>query len=199
MIPCRGVLGLLLAVVVAGCSAVSAVGINDAAGVPSSYASAVPVRGSAGPYVLGPGDRIRLKVYSDDQMSGEYEVDSTGFVSIPLVGEVKAAGMTTRQLERAVAARMQGKLAQKPEVNIEIAAYAPFYIYGEVKKAGEYPYRPGLTLADAIATAGGLTYRADEDRIAIRHAGTRTEQVVRLGVPVRIHPGDNIRVTERIF
>jgi len=199
MNPCRGVFGLLLALVVAGCSAVSAVGVGDAQGLPSSYASVAPARGSVGPYALGPGDRIRLKVYSDDQMSGEYEVDSAGFVSIPLVGEVRAAGMTTRQLERAVAARMQGKLAQKPEVNIEIGAYAPFYIYGEVKKAGEYPYRPGLTLADAVATAGGLTYRADEDRIAIRHAGTRTEQVVRLGAPIRIHPGDNIRVIERIF
>ncbi len=149
--------------------------------------------------MLGPGDRVRIKVYNEAELTGEYEVNSAGFVSLPLVGQVKASGMSTVQLESAIAARMKGKLSQDPRVNVEIAAYAPFYIFGEVKKAGEYPYRPGLTLADAIATAGGLTYRANEGRVYLRRAGSLAEQLVTLDMSVRVYPGDNIRVSERIF
>lgn len=165
----------------------------------TGHDTVLSLRGSGGAYVVGPGDRLRIKAYSDDQLSGEYEVNSAGFISIPLVGQVRASGMTVRQLERNIAARMKGKLAQKPDINVEIAAYAPFYIFGEVKKAGQYPFRPGLTIADAIATAGGLTYRANESRIYLRRAGHVSEEVVTLDVPVRVFPGDNIRVTERMF
>jgi polysaccharide export outer membrane protein len=142
---------------------------------------------------------VRVKAYSDEQLNGEYEVNSSGHVSIPLVGEIKASGLTTRKLERAIVTRMKGKIARDPKINVEIAAYAPFYIYGEVKKAGEYPFRPGLTVADAIATAGGLTYRANESKIYLRHADGPAEQTVTLDRPVRIFPGDNIRVSERMF
>lgn len=157
------------------------------------------MRGSNGPYVLGPGDRLRVKVYNDADLTGEYEINSGGFISLPLVGEVKASGQTTSQLERAIAARMKGKISQDPKVNIELAAYAPFYIYGEVKKAGEYPFRPGLTVADAVATAGGLTYRANENAIYLRRAGSAAEQMVPLDPPIRVFPGDNIRISERMF
>jgi polysaccharide export outer membrane protein len=116
-----------------------------------------------------------------------------------LVGEIKAAGLTTSKLERVIVARMKGKIARDPKINVEIAAYAPFYIYGEVKKAGEYPFRPGLTVADAIATAGGLTYRANENKIYLRRADVQAEQTITLDRPVRIFPGDNIRVSERMF
>jgi polysaccharide biosynthesis/export protein len=149
--------------------------------------------------MLGPGDRVRLKFYDDANLSGEYEVNSAGFVSIPLVGEVKASGLSTSQLEKNIARRMKGKIAQDPNVNAEIASYAPFYIFGEVKKAGVYPYQPGLTVAGAIATAGGLTYRADENTIYLQHAGAAVQETVKLDVPMRIFPGDNIRVGERMF
>ena len=116
----------------------------------ASYAGPGPYRGPDVPYILGPGDRVRLKVYDDQNLNGEYEVNSAGFVSIPLVGQVKASGTTTNQLEKTLIARMKGNIAQNPKINVEIAAYAPFYIYGEVKKAGVYPFQPGLTVADAI-------------------------------------------------
>ncbi len=132
-------------------------------------------------------------------MSGEYEINSSGAVSLPLVGGVKAVGLTTRQLEQTIAARMKGKVATEPHVSVEMASYAPFYVMGEVKKAGEYQYHIGLTVADAIATAGGLTYRADDHKIILRRAGSNTEQVVSLEVPVKIYPGDNIRVAESFF
>jgi polysaccharide export outer membrane protein len=149
--------------------------------------------------VLGPGDRLRIKVYDDENLTGEYEINSAGYVSVPLVGQVKASGLTTSRLEKMIAARMKGRISQDPKINIEIATYAPFYIYGEVKKAGVYPFQPGLTVADAIATAGGLTYRANEGTIYLQHAGSAAPQVVGLETPVRIFPGDNIRVSERIF
>src|SRR5262249_26607367 len=122
-----------------------------------------------------------------------------GIVSVPLVGEVRVAGHTAQQVERTLAARMKGAISQDPKVNVEIAAYAPFYVHGEVKKSGEYPYRPGLTLGDAIATAGGLTYRANEARIYLRRAGSPVEDTVSLDMRLPVYPGDNIRVSERIF
>jgi protein involved in polysaccharide export with SLBB domain len=190
---------LLLVAGLAGCS-VAGTGQADSGKIAlASYAGPGAQRGSDLPYILGPGDRVRLKVYDDQNLNGEYEVNSAGFVSIPLVGQVKASGTTTSQLEKTLVARMKGSIAQNPKINVEIAAYAPFYIYGEVKKAGVYPFQPGLTVADAIATAGGLTYRADESTIYLQHAGARTQEAVRLDVPMRIFPGDNIRVSERMF
>jgi protein involved in polysaccharide export with SLBB domain len=198
MLHIKGVLCLMLVAVLAGCSAGN--GPNDATGIAAaSYAGPGPLRGSDGPYKLGPGDRVRIKVYDDVNLTDQYEVNSAGFVSIPLVGSVRASGLTTAQLERVIADRMKGKLAQDPKINVEIASYAPFYIYGEVKKAGMYPYQPGLTVADAIATAGGLTYRADERTVYLQRAGSPQQQAVRLDVPQRVFPGDNIRIAERMF
>jgi polysaccharide export outer membrane protein len=132
-------------------------------------------------------------------VTGEYEVNSAGFVSVPLVGQVKAAGLTTRQLEQTLMSRMKGDIVKDPKVNVEIATYAPFYVYGEVKKAGTYPFQPGMTLADAIAVGGGLTYRADESTVILQRAGSRWIYAVPLLGTIRVYPGDNIRVAERFF
>lgn len=197
----RNILCLLLTVLLAACSAASSYQQATQYGeeARTSYAGPAPMRGSTGAYILGPGDRLRIKVYSDADMTGEYEINASGAVSLPLVGDVRASGQTTRQLEQRIAAAMRGKVATDPKVSVEIAAYAPFYIYGEVKKAGEYPYRVGLTVADAIATAGGLTYRADERKILLRRAGSIDEHVISLDAPAKVYPGDNIRVSESYF
>jgi polysaccharide biosynthesis/export protein len=196
----RTVLCLLLAVSLAGCAVAGDSGLSSqASAFAGSRSGAVHGHRVAGPYHLGPGDHVRIKVYNDDSVSGDYAVGSNGHISIPLVGDVEAAGLTTRQLEQTIVKRMQGKIARDPKINVEIIAYAPFYIYGEVQKAGEYPFRPGLTVADAVATAGGLTYRANEDRIYVRHAGATGEREVTLETPTRIFPGDNIHVAERMF
>lgn len=188
-------LSMLPALVLANCTG-SSTTYHDAQA--SNYGPP-PSRGPAGPYVLGPGDKVRLKVYGDADVNGDYEVNSAGFVSIPLVGQVKAAGLTTRQLENALMARMRGKVANDPKVNVEITTYAPFYVHGEVKKAGIYPFQPGLTVADAIATAGGLTYRANEDKVLLRRAGSNETVIVPVEGSVRVYPGDNLRVAERYF
>jgi polysaccharide export outer membrane protein len=150
-------------------------------------------------YRLGPNDRIRLKVYGEQDVSGDYEVDGSGYVSVPLAGRVRAAGLTTRQLERAIASALAKGMLRDPRVNVEVAAYRPFYILGEVKRAGEYPYKSGLTVLDAVASAGGYTYRANESKVAIRRAGSAVEDIYPLDVPVLVYPGDNIRIPERYF
>jgi polysaccharide export outer membrane protein len=150
-------------------------------------------------YVLGPMDRIRLKVYGEPDIAGEYEIDSNGQVSIPLAGHIGAAGLTTRQLEQAIRSALAKGIVRDPRVNVEIALYRPFYILGEVKKGGEYPYRLGLTVMDAVASAGGFTYRANEGKVYLRRSGAGAEEVYALDAPIPVFPGDNIRIPERYF
>jgi polysaccharide export outer membrane protein len=153
----------------------------------------------SGTYVLGPTDRVRLKVYGEPDITGEYEVDSNGYVSVPLAGHVRAAGLTTRQLEKAIVSALSKGIVRDPRVNVEIALYRPYYILGEVKKSGEFPYRLGLTVLDAVASAGGFTYRANENKVYLRRSGSTTEEIYPLDAPILIFPGDNIRIPERYF
>jgi polysaccharide export outer membrane protein len=167
----------------------------------NAIAQAQPVspESTAATYVLGPNDRIRLKVYGEPDIAGEYEIDSNGQVSIPLAGHIKAAGLTTKQLERSIASALAKGIVRDPRVNVEIALYRPYYILGEVKKGGEYPYRLGLTVMDAVASAGGFTYRANENKVFLRRSGAGAEEVYALDAPILVFPGDNIRIPERYF
>ena len=165
----------------------------------NAFAQTQPAAAEAGSYVLGPNDRIRLKVYGEADITGEYEVDSNGQVSIPLAGHVRAAGLTTKQLERSITSALAKGIVRDPRVNVEIALYRPYYILGEVKKGGEYPYRVGLTVMDAVASAGGFTYRANENKVYLRRSGAGAEEVYPLDSPILVFPGDNIRVPERYF
>jgi protein involved in polysaccharide export with SLBB domain len=167
--------------------------------VRQSNANAAAESSDSSSYVLGPSDRVRLKVYGEQDITGEYEVDTNGYISVPLAGRVKAAGLNTRQLEKAVAAALSKGLLRDPRVNAEVATYRPFFILGEVKKAGEYPYKAGLTVLDAVASAGGYTYRANESKVVIRRAGSNVEETHALDAPVPVFPGDNIRIPERYF
>ncbi len=165
----------------------------------AQQAESVPPASAAANYVLGPNDRVRLKVYGEPDIAGEYEVDNNGNVSIPLAGHIRAAGLTTRQLERSIASALSKGIVRDPRVNVEVALYRPYYILGEVKKGGEYPYRLGLTVMDAVASAGGFTYRANENKVYLRRSGAGAEEVYALDAPVPIFPGDNIRIPERYF
>jgi protein involved in polysaccharide export with SLBB domain len=167
----------------------------------NAFAQAQPPSSAAAAesYVLGPNDRIRLKVYGEADITGEYEIDSNGQVSIPLAGHIKAADLTTKQLERSITSALAKGIVRDPRVNVEVALYRPYYILGEVKKSGEYPYRLGLTVMDAVASAGGFTYRANENKVYLRRSGTSVEEVHALDAPIPVFPGDNIRVPERYF
>jgi polysaccharide export outer membrane protein len=167
----------------------------------NAFAQAQPLSpaAAAGSYVLGPNDRIRLKVYNEADITGEYEVDSNGQVSIPLAGHIMAAGLTTKQLERSITSALAKGIVRDPRVNVEVALYRPYYILGEVKKGGEYPYRLGLSVMDAVASAGGFTYRANENKVYLRRSGAGVEEIYALDAPILVFPGDNIRVPERYF
>lgn len=195
MWPFRLIVLFFVAVLLSACQWVSAA--EPVAMLDLQYVAAT--KRNTGPYVLGPADRVRIKVYNENDISGEYEVSSSGFISVPLAGPIKAAGLTTALLERAIRSRLAAGIVNDPRVNVEMAAYAPFYIQGEVKTSGEYAYRIGLTVQNAIALAGGYTYRANDREVYIRRAGSAVEEIYGLGLPISVSPGDNIRIPERYF
>ena len=151
-------------------------------------------------YNLGNGDRLRVTVFGEEDMSGEFLVDGTGQVSIPLVGEVPAAGRSIRDFQRALETRLvDGGILLKPRVSAEVINFRPYYILGEVGLPGEYPYTDSLTVLNAVATAQGFSYRANKKVIGIRGIDDTEEQRVRLSPDLKVRPGDTIRVLERIF
>lgn len=149
-------------------------------------------------YRLGSGDRIKIIVFGEEDLSGELEVDSTGSLAMPLIGTVRASGRTVRQLENKITGKLKGDYLINPQVSIEVLNYRPFYIIGEVKTPGEYPYRAGMTVINAVGIAGGFTFRADEDDITISRGGSNADpRKARRSTIVR--PGDVVRVKERFF
>jgi protein involved in polysaccharide export with SLBB domain len=152
-------------------------------------------------YRLGAGDRIRIVVFGEDALSKDYALTSAGDVAFPLIGDVKAAGLTPAELGAALTQRLGNGYLSDPRVSVEVLNYRPFYILGEVQKSGEFPYVTDLSALQAIALAGGYTYRADRRRLFIRHAGETAERTYELrdDNPVWILPGDTIRVGERYF
>jgi protein involved in polysaccharide export with SLBB domain len=180
-------------------SACNSYGITTTAMGSEAQARAQATLRGPGGYALRPNDKIRVKVFNEPEITGEYLVDASGYVSVPLAGRVRAAGATAGQLERTLMSRLNDGIINNPKVNVEIVSYSPLYIHGEVKRAGEFPYRPGLTVMDAIASAGGLTYRADEAKVYVRRAGSAAEEAYPMNAPVPVYPGDNVRVPERFF
>ena len=194
-----GLLFLFVLVLFATSGVVPQFAASAAAEPKTPPSAAPPADNPADNYVLGPNDRVRLKVYGEPDIAGEYEIDSSGQISVPLAGHIRAAGLTTKQLERAIASALSKGIVRDPRVNVEIALYRPYYILGEVKKSGEYPYRLGLTVMDAVASAGGFTYRANEHKVILRRSGAGAEEVYPLDSPILVFPGDNIRIPERYF
>lgn len=152
-----------------------------------------------GEYKLGGGDELRVTVFGEPELSGQYVLDGTGLVSLPLIGQISALNLTVREFQTAVETRYADGYLREPRVNAEVMNYRPFYILGEVNSPGEYPYADGLTVMNAIATAGGFTYRANENVILIKSADDANEYRVKLQPSTQLLPGDTIRVVERFF
>ncbi|WP_429911169.1 polysaccharide biosynthesis/export family protein [Glycocaulis sp.] len=150
-------------------------------------------------YRLGSGDRLRVIVFGEDTLSGEYTVDGSGAVSLPLIGEVTAGGLSLREFQRAVEASLRDGYLNDPRVSAEVMNFRPFYIMGEVRDPGEYPFTSGLTVVNAVATAGGFSYRANTRVVFIKRAGADREVQYPLTVNTPVQPGDTIRIGERFF
>ena len=145
------------------------------------------------------GDKLRVTVFGEAALTGDYEIGADGALALPLVGSVSAAGQATPELEAALASRLRAHFLRDPRVTIDLLSTRPFYILGEVEKPGEYPYRPGLDIWRAMALAGGQTYRASSSRVLIQRAGDPEWRDVPLAAAPTIAPGDAIRVPERWF
>jgi polysaccharide export outer membrane protein len=156
--------------------------------------TSLPASNGPTDYRLGTGDKVRVTVYGEDDLSGEFQVDSTGFLRLPMIGQVQAAGLNAQALEGSItAAYGQGYLLE-PRVNVEVTTYRPFYIIGEVNKPGEYAYVNGMNVLNAVALAGGFTQKAADGHVYLRKNGTSKEIRVAADQTVQVMPGDIVRV-----
>ncbi len=150
-------------------------------------------------YILGVGDRVRVVVFGEANLSGEFAIDSTGHVALPLIGDLPAQGLSLRAFERKVEDALKQGYLQDPRVSAEVLNFRPYYILGEVARPGTYPYTSGLTVYNAVATAGGFTYRANQGSVRIKRQGEDKEMNVKLTPSLLLQPGDTIRIKERWF
>jgi protein involved in polysaccharide export with SLBB domain len=191
--PCLvGWLLLVLCLAAAGCGDANLGPVSDAEREAVIAAAKAPQR-------LQPGEKIRVTVYGETSLSGEYQIDPSGFVSLPLAGTVKAAGLTQTELEQELSKQFGSGYLKSPKVTVGVVEFRPFYILGEVEKPGAYPYTGGLNALSAIAIAGGTTYRASRERILIQHTTDSGLREYTLTSSIPILPGDIIQVPRRYF
>jgi polysaccharide export outer membrane protein len=159
-----------------------------------------PINPSAVAARLETGDKLKVIIYGEDNLSGVYEINPAGSVTMPLVGALRAAGRTRAELEREITgAYTRGNFLQEPKVTVAVVEFRPYFIMGEAISPGQFPYRSGLNVLTAITTAGGLTYRASRSTVLIQHAGQKDWQEYAMTANVLIAPGDLIRIPERYF
>ena len=150
-------------------------------------------------YVLGIGDKLKVTVFGNEDLSGQTEVDPSGQVTLPLIQQVPAAGKTILQLEEEIRKRLSPDFVKNPRLSIEVLNYRPFYIIGEVKNPGSYAFVGGMTVVNAIALAGGFTYRANKDEVLMIRATDPSRKAVAAARTDIVLPGDVIEVKERLF
>jgi polysaccharide export outer membrane protein len=150
-------------------------------------------------YRLGTGDKVKVIVYGEDDLGGEFQIDGNGMISLPLIGQMAAAGETPSSLEQEVEARLSQGYLQNPRVSISIDTYRPFYVIGQVNKPGEFPYVNGMSVLNAVALAGGYTAQANDGTIYVRRNGSPKEEELSADQMTRIYPGDVIRVAMSPF
>jgi polysaccharide export outer membrane protein len=196
------------------------VGLKDAAAPAAAEARAAPVtpnlaRSAAGssafaqilpdipivdePYRLDSGDRLRVVVFGQEGLTNSYLVDPSGVITMPLIGGVRARGLTTADLCRAVAERLRGGFIREPHVAVEVEIYRPFFILGEVTFPGQYAFVPHMTAQNAIAIAGGFTPRGYRQTIRLERPAPGGVIGVEVPLHTLMRPGDTIVVTERWF
>ncbi|RYG15699.1 MAG: polysaccharide export protein [Caulobacteraceae bacterium] len=185
-----GLIAALLTVVLAGCAQ------GRLAVEPASPAGFGQV---AEEYQLGVADKVRVTVFGEEALTGEFLVGGNGKISLPLIGETRAAGLTISEFQDEISDALRQGYITQPRVSAEVLNYRPFYILGEVKNPGTYPFTNELTVLNAVATAGGFTYRADMRRVSIKRGTNAGDDEFALTPSTRVAPGDTIRIRERLF
>jgi polysaccharide export outer membrane protein len=179
-----GMLGVLL---LAGCASSS----NRLPALPSDSPGTV--------YLLGAGDTLRITVFGETDLSGTFKISDNGALVMPLVGQVNAQGLSVAELQKKLVSQLNVKAVKSPDVTIQVEEYRPFFILGEVKNPGSYPYVPEMTVLTAVAIAGGFTFRASANEVSVtrKHNGKPVE--ARATRDARVLPGDVVYVFERHF
>ena len=157
------------------------------------------VAAATSPAKLQPGDKIRIVVFGEDNLTGEYQLDQSGQISLPLAGTVKVQGLSQTELEQELAKKFRSQYLKSPKVTVTITTLRPYYIIGEVKSPGQFAYQSGLNVLTALAIAGGPTYRASRNTVEIQRLGETSMREYPISAAVPILPGDVIKVPERYF
>jgi protein involved in polysaccharide export with SLBB domain len=153
----------------------------------------------SGSYVLGPGDRIAISVFGQPDLSVEFTLSDNGTLNYPFLGEIPIAGRTMPELEQRIADGLRGDYLIDPDVTVSMTQYRAFFLNGEVNRPGGYPYQPGLTLEKALALAGGLSPRAERDKIVVKLASESSGVEVNINMSDPVHAGDVITVPQSFF
>lgn len=150
-------------------------------------------------YVLGPEDRLKITVFGETELSGDYRVGSDGTIAFPLVGDVVVEGLTLRQAEESIKEKLRQGYLKKPSVSIEVSESRPFYILGEVRRPGSYNYIAGMSVLQAVAISGGFTYRANRKNVEILRGNQAPAEPMNATTHAKVKPGDIIFIQERFF
>lgn len=180
------VASILAAVLLAGCT-----GYRPA---PPAFHEAINQ-----PYMLGAGDKVRVTVFGQSDLTNTYSIDQSGYIAFPLVGAVPARGRTVQELEANIAERLRKDYLRNPDVSVEVDQYRSVFVMGEVGAAGQYAYTPGMTVQNAIATAGGFTARANQGNVDITRQINGKVMTGRVVISDPLLPGDTVFVRERLF
>ncbi len=154
---------------------------------------------AAGTYKLGSGDLVRVTVFNQQDLSGEYTVSGAGNIAFPLIGDIHAKDLTLKQLEEAIINKLRPDYLINPRVSVQVMNFRPFYILGEVKSPQSYPFVDGMTYLNAVAIAGGFTTRAKEDHVIVTRIVNDKKQELRFNMEDKVQPGDIIHIEERYF
>ncbi len=178
---------MVTSVLIAGCAA------------PGAYRPELFSASANDPYMLAAGDRLRVIVFGQDSLSNTYSVDGAGRIAMPLIGSVPVQGLDAPSVEHEIAGRLRGGYIREPKVSVEVEAFRPFFVLGEVTNAGQYPFVDGMTVQTAIAIAGGFSPRGYQGGADVTRAINGAPLTGRVPLNTPIRPGDTIMVRERIF
>jgi len=166
---------------------------------PHKFSGPQGIGANPGRYLISIGDKLKITVFGEQNLSGQIEVNSLGNVPMPLIGDVAARGKSIRSFGRAIERKLARGFLKHPKVSVEVLNYRPFFVHGEVRSGGQFKFKNGLRMRDAIAIAGGYSYRADKSYALLIREGTKAEIRVLLPTDMIVMPGDNIRIPERFF
>lgn len=177
-------------VILSACGSIERVADDSTAALPLSSG-----------YRLAPGDKLKVNVFNEPDLSGEYQISDDGRIAFPLIGELRVAGSSAEEFRQHLIEALRNGFVRNPRVTVEIANYRPINVIGEVRNAGQYTYRPGISIKDAIAMAGGYTYRANTGTVYVTRAsgGEQISIDLKSKDDATVMPGDNIRIPERYF